>query len=377
MLSFNMEQTKKLWTRPRILVPMFLIFCLTSAAGCERETPLTDSIPPPETQVIATSTEAVADVPPPILRVPLPAEVRGLYWTADTARGPRGDELLAYMQRYGLNTVVIDTKLDNGELALPATSTIERLGKLGIYRIARIPVMRDTAYAKLHPDSAVKTASGALWRDNTGAAWLDPAAPDVAHAAMELGRLVYAMGFDELQFDYVRFPSDGVLGAIRYPISAGKDKTVVMRTFFDKIGTLRQEGIPLSFDVFGMTYWSTEHYGIGQRLEDVFPNADFISPMVYPSHYPPNFRGFANPAEHPYEIVKQSLDKGAEMLETDRFISQTSTRYKTRPWLQDFDIGAVYTAKLIEEQIKATRDAGASGWLLWNARNVYEPAKYD
>ncbi len=149
-----------------------------------------------------------------------------------------------------------------------------------------------------------------------------------------------------------------------------------MRNFFEELNVLRDEGAIVSYDLFGMTYWSSSHFGIGQRLEDTYPYADFISPMVYPSHYPPNFRGFENPALYPYEIVKQSIDKGAEMLEADRFVSQTSTRYKTRPWLQDFDIGAVYTAARIEAQIKAARDAGASGWMLWNARNVYEPANY-
>lgn len=366
----------------RLILPalVFTLLILVAGYGLYRQTSAVLAEPSPTLPVSSatttTETPAVIEPAPVTLRVPLPDEVRGIYWTADTSRGKRGDELLAYMQRTGLNTLVIDTKLDNGELALPATSTLERLGKLGIYRIARIPVMRDTAYAKAHPDSAVKTANGVLWRDNTGSAWLDPGAADVAEAAIELGRRAHDMGFDELQFDYVRFPSDGALGAIRYPLSEGKDKGVVMRAFFDKMGTLRKEGIVISFDVFGMTYWSTNHFGIGQRLEDVYPNADFISPMVYPSHYPTGFRGFDNPAAHPYEIVKQSLDKGAEMLEADRFISQTSTRYKTRPWLQDFDIGAVYTDKLIEAQIKAARDAGASGWILWNARNVYEPAKY-
>ncbi|MCC6563712.1 hypothetical protein IT087_02360 [Candidatus Uhrbacteria bacterium] len=341
----------------------------TDKTGPTSEAPVTISTP------TSTPVELVPEPPKPI-RVELPEEVRGLYWTADSSLGPRGNELLEYMLRTKLNTAVIDIKLDNGALAFPATSTLERLGQKGIYRIARIAVMRDSTYAKAHPESAVKSSAGGLWRDKTGAIWLDPGAPDVADFAIEVGRKAISMGFDELQYDYVRFPSDGVLGTIRYPISGDKDKAVVMREFFDKIGTLREEGITISIDVFGMTYWSSSHFGIGQRLEDVYPNADFISPMVYPSHYPTNFRGFGNPALYPYEIVKQTLDKGAEMLEVDHFVSSTISRPKSRPWLQDFDIGAEYTAARIEAQIKAARDAGASGWMLWNARNVYEPAKY-
>jgi hypothetical protein len=111
-------------------------------------------------------------------------------------------------------------------------------------------------------------------------------------------------------------------------------------------------------------------------MEDVYPNADYVSPMAYPSHYWPGYLGFSNPAVHPYEVVKDTLDKGAKQLEENHGLSSTSTRPHFRPWIQDFNIGAVYTASMIEAQIKAARDAGASGFLIWNARNVYEPAKY-
>ena len=115
----------------------------------------------------------------------------------------------------------------------------------------------------------------------------------------------------------------------------------------------------------------------GWNLKDVWPNSDFVSPMVYPSHYPPNFQGFSNPAQHPYEIVKRSLDKGVETLKLDfALLKPEEARIKFRPWIQDFDIGAIYTADKIEAQIKATRDGGASGFLIWNARNVYQTATY-
>jgi hypothetical protein len=353
----------------------------------------------------ATSTKPIAieiprEEPEPVdqgpIRVALPKEVRGIYWTAETAgNAKRREELTNYMIDRDLNAVVIDVKMDNGSLGfLPIDKTLkpyamksprieslralmDELGEKNIYRIARIAVMRDSTFASVNPDAAVHQSGGGLWRDKTGAAWLDPGAPEVADYAIALGREALATGFDELQYDYARFPSDGVLSVIRYPVSQDADKGDVMRAFFDKVGILHAEGSAISFDLFGMTFWSSSHFGIGQRLEDAYPNADFVSPMVYPSHYPTGFRGFENPALHPYEIVKQSLDKGAEMLEADHFISPTSSRMKFRPWLQDFDIGAVYTAAHIEAQIKAARDAGASGWILWNARNVYEPAKYD
>jgi len=326
--------------------------------------------------------EPVETPEPPSIHVPLPEEVRGIYWTAQTARTDRADELLSYMQESGLNAVVIDLKMDDGSLAFVEGAfddVLARLKDVGIYRIARIAVMRDSAYAVEHPDRAMHTRGGGLWRDNTGAAWLDPASPEVAQYAIDLGREAYAAGFDEIQYDYVRFASDGALSAIVYSVfdPATQTKEGVMQTFFKTVGgTMQAEGIPVSFDVFGMTYESSDDFNIGQRLADVFPHADFISPMVYPSHYADGFQGFANPAEHPYAVVTHSLESGLSILQATFGLPEEDLRPRTRPWLQDFDIGAVYTAALIEAQIQAARDAGASGWLLWNARNVYEPANY-
>ncbi len=343
-----------------------------------RESRLRRAQPSRDTRHIADAEAAPAQTIQVILRVPLPEEVRGIYWTADTAAGTRAQELLAYMRQTDLNSAVIDLKMDNGEVIMPPQALIDQLGKDGIYRIARIAVMRDSVFARAHPELAIKSTSGRLWLDKTGAAWLHPAKPEVAAFALELARRAYAMGFDEIQFDYVRFASDGALSAIvRTEAERTKTKAEIMRGFFETVGgTLKTEGIPVSFDVFGMPFLTTEEVGIGQRLEDVYPFADFISPMAYPSHYWPGFQGFDNPALHPYEVVKYTLDHGAEILETDRFISPTTSRPKFRPWIQDFDIGATYTAARIEAQIKAARDAGASGWMLWNARNVYEPASY-
>lgn len=328
--------------------------------------------PPTNTLRLVEPTEPV------IAHVALPQEVRGIYWTAETARSKRAEELRTYMLKLGLNTVVIDLKMDNGQVVLPPQTLIDQLGKDNIYRIARLPVMRDSTYARANPDHAIKSTSGKLWSDKTGAHWLDPSKKEVADAALDLARQAYKMGFDEIQFDYIRYASDGALSAIvKTEAEKTKKKTDVMREFFEYVGgTLKKERIPVSFDLFGMTFLTAEDFGIGQRLEDVYPFADFVSPMAYPSHYWPGYLGFSNPAEHPYEVVKDTLDKGAEILKTDHFIEESESRPKFRPWIQDFDLGAVYTAALIEAQIKASREAGASGWMLWNARNVYEPAKY-
>jgi hypothetical protein len=335
--------------------------------------------------------------PPGPTRIPLPDEVRGIYWTAQTAGTSRADDLLTYMSESGINSVVIDLKMDDGEIAFeprnemlkpfaqehPTIKDLEallaKLADKNIYRIARIAVMHDNTLASVRPDLTLRTPNGAVWRDKIGSVWVDPAAPFVAEYALALAQEAYDRGFDEIQYDYIRFASDGVLSAIRYPFfsKTTSTKEEVMNNFFAKIGDpLREQDIPVSFDLFGMTFVSTYDMDIGQTIHGAYPHADFLSPMVYPSHYPNNFRGYANPALHPYDIVKLSLDEGAAIMQTQFNIAEEEARPRFRPWLQDFDIGAVYTSDMIEEQIRATRDAGASGWILWNARNVYEPANY-
>lgn len=384
-----------------LAAPLALIFLATGAGVLLQSRPAAKEIamkaPVTVIQTAVAPTSTLATTPATVTRVPLPTEVRGLYWTAWTAATKRADELTAYALATHLNTMVIDLKLDNGTLAFipkdpslkdlaPKSPTIKdldgllaKLAEKKIYRIARIFVMRDGAFGKLHPEIQVRRADGSIWRDKTGTAWLDPAAPAVTDYAIALAREAYARGFDEVQFDYVRFPSDGQLSAIRYPIYDGKTpKTAVMRTLFERIGTtLKQDGIPVSFDLFGLTLWNTDGLGIGQLLADSYPFADFISPMVYPSHYASGFQKFANPALYPYDVVYRSLIKGTEMMQRNATgTDPNDIKTHFRPWLQDFDIGATYDAPKIEAQIKATRDAGASGWMLWNARNVYTPATY-
>ena len=173
------------------------------------------------------------------------------------------------------------------------------------------------------------------------------------------------MEFDEINLDYIRFPSDGNLKEIVYPFYNGSTpKHEIMKSFFQYVDKeLKFYPIYTSVDLFGMVLWRQDGLGIGQRLEDAAPYFDFISPMVYPSHYPDGFDGYSNPADYPYEIVYTSLDKGKENIR-----SQSA---KFRSWLQDFDLGAQYTAEMIKKEIKATYDAGWKGWMLWNASNNY------
>ncbi|KPJ85304.1 hypothetical protein AMJ57_03640, partial [Parcubacteria bacterium SG8_24] len=317
--------------------------------------------------------------------------------------GSRYSELVRLVEETELNTLVVDVKNHRGELAFrpkapalqPYSEERPQLGDLeeftrplrekGIYLIARIFVFQDPAYAERHPEWALQRQWGGVWTDYRGVKWLDPASQEVWKYNVAVAREAFRGGFDEIQFDYIRFPSDGNMSSISYPVYDGQvAKRQVIKDFFRFLDNqLRvRYGIPISADLFGLTMWNHESdLNIGQMLADALPHFDFISPMVYPSHYPAGFNGLENPAAFPYAVIKDNLERGALVYEALRAAEEARDgegesylpqRLGTiRPWLQDFDLGAVYTASMVRDQMRASLEGGASGWLLWNARNVY------
>ena len=157
---------------------------------------------------------------------------------------------------------------------------------------------------------------------------------------------------------------------IYYPWSHDRIKADVLEEFFAYLSEqLRPEGIITSADLFGMTMTNVDDLNIGQILERTAPHFDFIAPMVYPSHWPKGWNGFSSPATMPYEVVKISLEKGAERLR-----AMGEDPLKLRPWIQDFNLGATYTAAMVRKQIEATYDAGLTSWMLWDPKNIYTKA---
>jgi len=331
----------------------------------------------------------------PIGHVDTPPFVRGIYVSAATAGySQRFDQLIEMVDRTDLNAMVIDVKDGNGALSFepesdalkPLMARRPELGHLkdftaplkekGIYLIARIFVFQDPTLAEARPELAIARTTGGLWRDYRGIPWLDSASKEVWKYNVAVAREVYWGGFDEVQFDYIRFPSDGDLSTMSYPVwDRTESKSQVMAGFFSYIDKeLRvMVGLPISVDLFGLTMWQHEFdMNIGQKLSDALPHFNFISPMVYPSHYPPGFNGYPNPADRPYDVVYLNLVRGQELRQqlTDERSGQADLG-SFRPWIQDFDLGAVYTPALVQAQMRASEDGGASGWLLWNARNVY------
>ena len=294
-----------------------------------------------------------------------------------------------------LNAIVIDIKDDTGRISFEVLDPylievgsqekripdikefIAELHKRDIYVIGRISVFQDSFFVKHRPDLAVRRASnGEVWLDRKGIAWLDAGSQDVWDYIVAIGKDSYAVGFDELNFDYIRFPSDGNIADIAYPFSEGKVKSEVLAGFYQYLEEkLRPTGATLSADLFGMTTSQNDDLNIGQILEDAAAHFDYIAPMVYPSHYPPNFIGIADPNTDPYSIVKYAMDMGVKKLKaastTPHALHGTIVPHQLRPWLQDFDYGGIYGEAEIRAQKKAVYDAGLTSWLMWDPRVVY------
>ena len=313
-------------------------------------------------------------------------EAKGIYLTAYSAGSPKKlDEMIDLIEKTELNAVVIDTKDYSGKLLYDSNieivnelnlennqvgdlkAVINKLHEKGIYVIARQTVFQDPILAEKKPEWAIKRAGGSLWRDYKGLAWVDPTMQEVWKYNIDIAKESIAFGFDEINFDYVRFPSDGNTRTAIYNDLGDKQKYDVMRGFYTFLGEeLKDEPAWTSLDMFGFVMEYHNGLSIGQRLEDAVDYVDYISPMMYPSHYPSGHLGLANPAAYPAPVIENGMQKGAPYFE--------GKRAQARPWLQAFNIGATYDATRIRAQIDMVEKYSDAGWLLWNASNRYSSA---
>lgn len=329
---------------------------------------------------------AAPEPPPKPRHISTPEPLKAIYMTSWVA-GTKDwrTELVDFISKTELNAIVIDIKdysgyiaFDTGDEMIKSEESeemripdprefLDYLHEKNIYAIARITVFQDPVYAKKHPAQAVQRGDGAIWKDRKKLSFIDPASEQFREYIVRLSRTAERVGFDELNFDYIRFPSDGNMQDISFPISGNRLKPEVLEDFFRNLRRdLADIGIPLSADLFGMTMTNTDDLNIGQVLERAELYFDYIAPMVYPSHYPSGWNDFTNPAEKPYEVVKIAMSAGAE-----RMLAASSTPTKLRPWIQDFDLGADYDAAKVRAQIQATYDAGLTSWMAWDPGNKY------
>jgi len=325
--------------------------------------------------------------PMPCIELALhPFKVKGIYIPFVLLPDPdRVRELIELVDKTELNAIVVDVKSDRGFLAFHSnvplakelgvikekeSRTLQELLKLckekGIYTIARMVVFKDHPLATGRPDLAVKRGDGTIWTDREGLGWGNPFREEVWNYNIELAKEVAALGFDEIQFDYIRFPSDGDLSAIVYEeVNTRETRTAAIREFIARMAeALRPFPIFTSADVFGLTVWVVkgEDMGIGQRVEDISPYVDYLCPMVYPSTFALGALGYDNPALYPYEVVYRSTVEAWKRSEA-----------LVRPWLQHYSLyGVTYDLERLRVQRQAAEDAEAWGWTYWNAGGVYE-----
>lgn len=334
----------------------------------------------------------------------IPEKIKGIYvsgWTAGSNK--KFSRLLKLIDETELNAVVIDIKDAEGLVTyrseVPWTRAagarsyavrdisllLSSLKERNIYPIARLVCFRDPLLSKTYPDIALKSKDGSLWKDRAGIGWLNPYNKEGWKYLLDLSKEAASLGFKEIQYDYVRFPTDGDIKNIAYGEGtsiSGRSKAISDFLAYAKT-ELKPFGVVVSADLFGIA--ATDARGgryIGQDMVKMAREADYISPMIYPSHYAnvrQNGTGqlindvlFKYPDLEPYSVVYNSLAVAQKRLQG----SKVSGRL--RPWLQAFTASYLgkdryqpYGGKQIKEQIKAVLDAGIDEWMLWNANNRY------
>lgn len=327
-------------------------------------------------------------------------DVKAIYITGNTTGWKtRFHELVEFIDKKEINAVVVDVKDDYGELtykslvpmaiAIGADKTIKDKDFIGtmqlleqkeIYPIARIVTFKDRTAAGKRPDLAVKASDGSVWRDNKGDAWLNPYNRDAWEYPIQIAEEAALKGFKEIQFDYVRFPTDGKRSLIDYG-KAGKEEKMqdAIAGFLSYARErLAPLGVYVSADVFGLVTTVNDDMQLGQHLETLATSVDIICPMVYPSHYALGTYGVNYPDSDPYTIVKTSMESAKERIDA---IDTDETKAILRPWIQDFSApwlkgqyGSNYVSygpHQLREQKRATYDAGVNQWIFWNAGNKY------
>ncbi len=348
---------------------------------------------------MGTNSQAIPQPPVISRKIMSTGYVKGLYITY---HGLGSDKLRTHVQNLlettELNAIVMDVKGDRG--LIPYRSNVQLVSDIGatrkpmivdwanwmqwfkdrnIYTIARLVIFKDEPLAAAHPEWAVTDSeTGEIWRDREELGWTDPTRQEVWDYNIALAVEAAQMGFDEIQFDYVRFPSDGSVKKATYSV---EDITQEIRieTISGFLAAAKEAlepyDVKLAADVFGQTAWhQRDDMGIGQYIEALAPHLDVLSPMLYPSTFAdgiPKHPEYRNAIEFPYEVYNLSTRRAVDRLQT------VNPTLEIRPWVQDFPDYAfdrrIYTPDEIREQMEGSRQAGGRGWMLWDPRVKFTP----
>ena len=330
----------------------------------------------PDTSAGDAATTTTAPAPEP---VPLPDEIRGVHVTMALASlDGKLDEYFA-LTSAGLNTLELDVKDENGEVGFqrgvglareigaalryydPSKAASDAEAK-GVYLIGRVVVFEDPRLSGARPGMAIQRSDGTVWTNNAGLGWTNPYDKRVWKYNVDVAVAAVKAGFDEIMFDYVRFPTDGDVAGAVFKGRRPEHKSVTIASFLEYAkGRLEPMGARVSAAIFGLT--ATRDMGIGQRPRRLARHVDAIYPMVYPSHYGAGEYNLDDPNAVPGITVARSLR------DFRRALRGLDTEIV--PWLQDFSLGRDYTLEDVNAQILAARDANARGFLLWNPSGVY------
>ena len=313
-----------------------------------------------------------------VQRRPVPQEIRGVHVTPALASdSAKLDEYLAIP---GLNTLQVDVKDENGEVGflMPNTTLASKVGAAkayykagqvagkaraaGVYLIGRVVTFEDPILSQKRPDMAIRRSDGSVWTNSAGLGWTNPYDKRVWDYNIEIAKAAAVRGFDEIQFDYVRFPSDGDTdnAVYRGKVNEGMGWTIARFVQYAS-KQLKPLGVRVSVDMFGLA--ATHDLGIGQVPRRVAKFVDAIYPMVYPSHYNAGEYNLPDPSGSPGDTVAASL--------RDYRRQMRGTKAQLIPWLEDFSLGRTRTPDEVRAQIEAARSHQTRGFLLWNPSGVY------
>jgi hypothetical protein len=329
-------------------------------------------------------TAASGDVAPAVANGtgprPMPVEIRGVHVTMGLASLPGKLQEYADLEREGLTAIELDIKEENGKIGFRSSSlklanqvgatnnfyrpteAAKLVHQRGLYLIGRIVVFEDPILSHGRPDLAVQRSDGSVWEDGAGLGWTNPYDKRVWDYNVDIAEVAAKSGFDEIMFDYVRFPSDGDVDSTVYRNQGRLERRDAIPSFI-RYAARRLEplGVRVSAAVFGLS--AVRDLGIGQVPKRIAPHVDAIYAMTYPSLFGPGELGLADPGASPGATVARALKRFRQQLRgTDALLL---------PWVQDFSFTVPYGVEEVRAQIYSARLAGAKGYLIWNASGVY------
>lgn len=327
--------------------------------------------------------------------------VRGLYFNTGSINNPEVySRIIGLIENSNLNAVVIDVKDDWGNITvnfktdnediqyansklLDADKLITDLHSRGIYVIGRITTFKDSIITKKHPEWGFTRDDGSLWANGRGEVFMNPFLKEVQDYNIEIGELAAEAGFDEIQYDYVRFAEgfETFGDTLSYsrgeyenkPMDEGDKRVSAITGYVRKAReSISAYGLPVAIDVFGYALQAGRASGIGQDFSEISNEADIMCSMIYPSHWGPYSFDIEKPDLEPYELVTRYLK------EEQAIFKDLEHRPQSRPWIQDFTaswIGEgnwmVYDADAVQAQVDAIYESGQREYLIWNATNTY------